>query len=204
VGPTTGDGPGVDAWVPWTPDEVAQRLAGFARPWCVIGGYAIDLFLGAATRPHVDLEIAILRADLPAVRAHLDELVFHAVGDGSVQRLGVDEPAPPDRHQHWGLDERAGAWRVDVMVEPGDDDWWVYRRDEQVRRQRAEMVSESNGGVPYLRPEGTLLFKAKRMSAKDDVDFEACLPSMDVTSRAWLAKALRTVHPGHPWIDALG
>jgi hypothetical protein len=204
VDPKTWDGPGVDAWSPWTPDELAQRLDGFARPWCVVGGFAIDLFLDATTRPHLDLEIAVARADLPLVRAHLPQLVFHAVGDGSVRRLRADEAPPLDRHQSWGLDERAGAWRVDVMVEPGDADWWVYRRDEQIRRPRAEMVSESERGVPYLRPEGTLLFKAKRMSPKDDLDFAACLPRMETTARAWLADALRTTHPGHAWIDALG
>lgn len=201
--PTTWDGTGVDAWAPWTPDELASRLAGLAPPWCVVGGYAIELFLGATTRPHADLEIAILRPDLPVVRAHLDELVFHAVGDGTVRRLRDEEDLPLDRHQSWGLDAGAGVWRVDVMVEPGDDDWWVYRRDEQIRRRRAEMVSETDGGVPYLRPEGTLLFKAKRMSPKDDLDFEACRPRLDEPSRTWLADALRATHPGHAWIDAL-
>jgi len=172
-------------------------------PWCVVGGWAIDLFLGEQTRPHHDLEIATQRAHLPTIRRRLAGLVFHAVGDGSVQRLGPDEPSPLERHQHWVLDEPAGQWRVDVMVEPGDDEWWVFRRDEGVRRLRAEMVATTPDGVPYLLPHGALLYKAKRDSDKDWADFAQVAPRMDGASRAWLATAIEHQHPGHPWARLL-
>jgi hypothetical protein len=197
------DGPDVEAWQPWTPRELTEMLDGVDVDWCVVGGWAIDLFLGEITRPHHDLEIAVQREDLAAIRAHLSDFVIFAVGDGTVRRLEPDEAAPLDRHQHWVLDEIAGAWRVDVMVEPGDSRWWVYRRDERVRSLRAEMVQRNRDGIPYLRPKGALLYKAKARLAKDEADFDAASPLMSLEDRAWLADALRLVHPGHAWLPRL-
>jgi Aminoglycoside-2''-adenylyltransferase len=33
-------------------------------PWCIVGGWAIDLWLEEHTRPHEDIEISVLREDL--------------------------------------------------------------------------------------------------------------------------------------------
>jgi hypothetical protein len=37
-------------WEPWTPQEVAGRLAGVDVPWAFAAGWALELFRGAATR----------------------------------------------------------------------------------------------------------------------------------------------------------
>ncbi|HEX5939969.1 MAG TPA: hypothetical protein VFZ12_06380, partial [Dehalococcoidia bacterium] len=57
-------------------------------------------------------------------------------------------------------------------------------------------------GIPYLRPEICLLFKAKAVRDKDRADFEAALPRMSHAQRAWLHTALERVHPDHDWISA--
>lgn len=196
---TRWDGPGLEAWSgAWTPWIAAEKLRGLAAPWCVVGGWAIDLFLGRQTRPHADLEIAIVHADLPVVRAHLADYRFHAVGDGEVRAMAADEPPPPETHQAWVLDEAAQLWRVDVMQEPGDHATWVFRRDHQIKAQRTDMVGVRDG-VPYLRPQGALLYKAKARRPKDEADFDACLPHLDDDARTWLDEALGLAHPGHPW-----
>lgn len=198
------DGPGLEAWRDaWSPQDVARALSGLAIPWCVVGGWAIDLFLGRPTREHGDLEIAILRPDLPALRAHLGAYVFHAVGDGEVLRLSPGQPPPADKFQTWVLDEPAGLWRVDVMCEPGDSETWVFRRDETVTAARGRMIA-TRGGVPFLRPEGVILYKAKARRPKDEADFAACLPHLASDARRWLVDALAQAHPGHPWISQLG
>jgi hypothetical protein len=197
------DGPGLDAWRgAWTPQEVAGKLAGVGVPWCVVGGWAIDLFLGRQTRRHGDLEIAIVRKDLAAVRACLAPYRFHAVGDGEVRALAAGETPPFDKHQAWALDEAAQLWRVDVMQEPGDHSTWVFRRDERITAPRALMVAERNG-IPYLRPEGVLLYKAKAQRPKDEADFAACAQRLSPEARAWLREALGRAHPGHAWIAGL-
>jgi len=35
-------------------------------------------------------------------------------------------------------------------------------------------------------------------------DFAGALPLLEEPRRAWLRRALRRVHPGHEWLDALG
>jgi hypothetical protein len=60
----------------------------------------------------------------------------------------------------------------------------------------------SADGIPYLRPEICLLFKAKAVRDRDRADFEAALPRMSPAQRAWLHSALVRVHPDHDWISA--
>jgi hypothetical protein len=197
------DGPGIEAWSgAWTPVQVAEKLAGVEVPWCVVGGWAIDLFLGRQTRPHDDLEIAVARPHFPEIRACLGAYAFHAVKDGEVRLLSPGEPLPSQANQAWALDREARLWRVDVMQEPGDRDTWVFRRDERIRGPRRALVA-SDASIPYLRPEGVLLYKAKACRPKDDADFEACLPHLNSAAAGWLAEALEQTHPGHAWLRTL-
>ena len=197
------DGPGLDAWAPWTPPETAARLAGAGVPWCVVGGWAIDCFLGEQSREHEDIEVEVFRADFQRVRDALNGFVLHSVGDGEVRRLADDEDPPSDRHQNWVLDEAAQRWRLDVMLQPGDPQTWVYRRNEQLQAPRSSMVRTSDEGVPYLGPHGVLFYKAKNTRPKDELDFANCLPKLDDDERRWLDDALAFEHPTHPWRDQL-
>jgi hypothetical protein len=65
------------------------------------------------------------------------------------------------------------------------------------------MVAPSADGVPYLKPEGVLLFNAKGSRPKDEADFWASVRLMTPESRQWLREALQRSHPAHSWIDAL-
>jgi hypothetical protein len=101
------------------------------------------------------------------------------------------------------LDVEADAWRMDVMLEPGDPTTWVYRRDESIRAPRPFMVGRSVEGVPFLEPHGVLLFKAEGTRPKDEADRASCLPRLGGGRRAWLAAALARTQPGHPWLERL-
>jgi hypothetical protein len=197
------EGPPLEAWSPWSPEQAAEQLAGLSVPWCVVGGWAIDLFLGEPTRSHEDLEIAIARPDFPAVRARLADYALYTAGDGEVRALAAGAEPPPHIHQNWVLDVAAQAWRMDVMLEPGDAETWTFRRDETIRAPRARMVARTRAGIPFLQPEGILLYKAKATRGKDEADFRAVLPRLNLDARAWLAAALARVHPGHAWLAAL-
>src|SRR4029077_2495242 len=94
-GITHWDGPPLEAWEPWTPATAARALAGVEVPWCVVGGWAIDLFLGRETRHHEDLEIAVPRLFFAPLRQQLDRhFALHVVGDGEVRRLSPGAPYP--------------------------------------------------------------------------------------------------------------
>ncbi|MCZ6870980.1 MAG: amino acid transporter [Gammaproteobacteria bacterium] len=196
------DGPPLEAWRPWRPQEATAVLAGLDVTWCVVGGWAIDLFLGRETRSHGDLEIAIARADFPRLRDHLRAYRLHSVGNGEVRAMSAGEVTPPDKHQNWVLDVDEDVWRMDVMLEPGDEATWVYRRDESVRAPRQRMVS-TRDGVSFLKPEAVLLYKAKATRPKDEADFAACLPLLDGEARHWLRTILTRLHPEHSWLSAL-
>jgi hypothetical protein len=58
-----------DAWSPWHPRELAQRLEGMSKPWCIVGGWALDLWHGHETRAHEDIEFTVLRGDVGPVPA---------------------------------------------------------------------------------------------------------------------------------------
>lgn len=65
------------------------------------------------------------------------------------------------------------------------------------------MTARTADGVPYLRPQAVLLFKAKARRPKDEADFARCRPFLEPDARTWLGQALQRAHPGHPWIAAL-
>ena len=192
--------PGIEAWDAWSPAELARRLVAVDVAWCVVGGWALDLWHGRVTRGHEDLEIAMPRASFAAIRATLVDHEVFVAGDGAVTYLPPDAPASREHHQHWVLDPVARAWRVDLMLEPGDPTTWIYRRDEAIRLPRSETVARTAEGIPYLRPELVLLFKAKAQRPKDEQDLAAALPSLDASARARLHTLLARVDPGHPWL----
>lgn len=195
-GEALGDDP---PWAAWHPDELARRLAGVAVPWCVAGGWAVDLWHGRTTREHEDLEIAVPSAGFGEIEAALAELEFDVVGAG--RRWPVDSPAFGVMHQTWAREPGTGLYRLDVFRDPHDGDTWICKRDETIRLPYDRMIRRTADGIPYQSPEVVLLFKAKHARAKDEDDLAGLLPTLDTGQRAWLSDVLRRVHPGHAWIE---
>jgi hypothetical protein len=170
-------------------------------PWYVAGGCALDLFRGSQTRVHDDLEIAVPAAEFPVIRAALADLEFDVAGAGRLWPEG--SPAAAVMHQTWGRDRGTEIYRLDVFREPHDGDSWICRRDDRIRRPYSTLILRSRDGIPYLAPEVALLFKVKYTRPKDLDDFAGVLPLLTEQRRAWLAGALRAVHPGHPWLAVM-
>lgn len=191
------------AWRPWHPAELGARLCDVSRPWCIVGGWALDLWHGVETRDHEDLEFTVLREDIGRFRDALQGVAFHTVGNGIVEYLPDDQEPPADIWQIWCLDIADERWKVDMMVEPGTPDIWAYKRDPGITRPRADMVLFTPDGLPYLAPEGVLLFKAKYQRAKDEADFANAVAKLLPAQRAWLTSALEAMHPGHDWLRSL-
>jgi len=89
---------------------------------------------------------------------------------------------------------------MDIMLEPGDPETWVYRREPGLTAPRAWMVGASDHGVPYLKPQGVLLYKSKAPRPKDEADLALALPRLGPEARAWLANAVARFEPGSPWL----
>jgi hypothetical protein len=197
------DPPGLDAWEPWHPDEVFRLLRSVDVPWCVAGGWALDLWHGFETRSHEDIEIAVLRDDFDAFRRALRAMHFFCAGGGQVQFLPPAALPPESIHQVWCLDAQSRRWKLDIMLEPGTAEEWIFRRGSSIRRRRSDMIGWTIEDLPFLKPAGVLLFKAKHLRGKDERDFENALGKLDAKERGWLKTALTHAHPGHEWIARL-
>lgn len=89
------------------------------------------------------------------------------------------------------------------MVDEAGGGGWRSRRDDRVRAPVAALGRVSAGGLPYLRPEIQLFYKAKGRRPKDEADFAVVAPALDADARAWLDRALALTRPDHPWRVAL-
>jgi hypothetical protein len=185
----------------WRPKEIARLLDGVTVPWCVAGGWAPDLFRSAQARDHEDLEIAVPAVDCCAVRNALAGYRFEVVGKG--RRWPIDSPACETMHQTWVSEPATGVYRVDVFREPGDGAAWTFPGDSSVRMGYDSAIRRSPSGTPCTVPEIALPVKAKHARPKDDAALAGTLPLLEPSARARLRRALRRVHPGHPWAGLL-
>jgi ribosomal protein S18 acetylase RimI-like enzyme len=195
--------PPIRDWNAWTPWQAAPRLQTTDVPWYVAAGWAIDLHLGRQTREHEDLEVAISRAHQRMWRGALSDFELYDVAAGRIRRLRDEDDPDPAGHQMWLYERSCQSWRMDTFLEAGDDETWVSHRDERISVPMSHAVRRSADGIPYLRPELVLLGKAKHQRDKDESDLRATLPTLDEPARTWLAGALSTAHPDHPWIKRL-
>ena len=72
-------------------ERAAALMRGFHGPWGVAGGWSIDLFLGRETRPHADIDVAILRDDQRALRTRLAGARVEKVATHQLVHWSVDE-----------------------------------------------------------------------------------------------------------------
>ena len=132
---------------PWHPREVADRLVGVRAPWCIVAGWAIDLFRGVTTRVHEDTEIAVPADRFADIRRALSAFEFDvARARGTVWPL--EHEAFDTMHQTWAQDPRTQTYHLDVFREPSDGDVWVCRRDDTIRRPYADVIRTTEDGIP--------------------------------------------------------
>jgi hypothetical protein len=182
------------------PSTASVVMRGYARPWAVAGGWAIDLFLGRQTRAHSDVDVATLRRDQVDLRHHLGGADVRAVHDGTFAPWNLGEHlAPPvhEIHARWP-DGTTMEFLLNDVDEAGAT--WIYRRDPRVQRPLTDVIS-TRDDVPFLSPEVVLLYKSKNPGVKDDADFDAAIPHVDRNARQWLASAIALADPLHPWIE---
>jgi Aminoglycoside-2''-adenylyltransferase len=189
--------------------EVAQSLAalftGFTRPWYVAGGWALDLFLGRATREHQDIDVAVFREDQSELRNHFVGWRFQkVVKRGSLVREAWDgnELLALPVHEVHALSPR-GDLELEVLLNESSGENWIFRRNPAVTLARSSLGRLAQSRVPYLTPEVVLLYKSGHPSAVDEADFAIVHRSLDINQRHWLAGALGVCYPGHHWLSAL-
>jgi hypothetical protein len=192
-----------DPWQPLSVAEVTVLLDGMPARWWIAGGWAIDLFAGASTRDHDDVDVAVLRPDQAAVQAHLDGWDLRVARDGRLVPWAPGRPLAPDEHGIWARPDPASPWRLELLVDEVVDGQWAYRRNLAVRLPLVRLGRETAEGVPYLCPEVVLLYKSRRPRAADEHDARVAIPRLSGAERSWLAAAIAADAPDHHWLPLL-
>jgi Aminoglycoside-2''-adenylyltransferase len=183
-------------WQPLSLDDAVKVMVGYAGPWWVAGGWAIDLHVERLTREHADVDLVVLRDNQSLLRR------FLAGWDVRVAHRGALEPwngfVVPPRHGLWARREPEGPWELEFLLAETDGDTWLSRHDDSISMPLAEVVLRNPEGIPYLRPELVLLHKSRNVRERDEWDFDAVLPFLSADARAWLRDRLEEEHPWRP------
>lgn len=200
-------------------DRCRATMAPFTGPWWIGGGWACDAASGAVSRPHLDVDVVVLRPDVPELVHFLAGWDVRLARSGALVEWDGGDFAEDD-HQLWLRPDdghRPERWQdfaadpmfFEVLVEQFDtvDGMWEFRRHPAIR-DRLERLGSPGG---FLRAEVALLYKAAAANGSDDAtrakaqaDLDHVAPHLDTAQRAWLQSAVARAHGDHPWVALLG
>ena len=191
-------------WQPISPTDVAKIMSGFSAPWWIAGGWAIDLYLGEHTRIHYDTDIVVLRRDQNLLYGHLHDWQLHKAHSGTLTPIESGDFLE-DIDDIWCRRGDDKPWAFQVMFMSTLNNRWVYKRCSEIQGPVSKMGFQTDDGIPCLKPEIQLLYKAKSGTIeKDRHDFVRASARLNPAERLWLIVALRKqFSEGHEWIDYL-
>lgn len=190
-------------WESTSPAQARELLRRATVSWWIAGGWALDLFLGRETRSHADLDVGCFREDFEDMRRALRGWELHAAKRGILRKLGEEGRPEAGVNSIWCRPLGTQRWWLELLLDEREGEEWVYRRNRSIRFPLSLLVAHDAEGVPFLRPEVQLLYKAKEQGEKDEADFRAVIPSLGTKARAWLREALERAHPAHEWLRVL-
>jgi hypothetical protein len=190
-------------WKPATPADAVHWLGACTARWWIAGGWALDLFLGAQSREHQDLDVGCLRRDLPAMLAALTSWELFEARNGQLNRLQRSAMPRADVHSLWGRPEGQSDWHLELLLDAAEGPEWVFRRNALIRRPLRELTWRGPTGLEILCPEVQLLYKAKSPRPRDVADFANAATRLTATARTWLRTSLRQMDAEHPWLARL-
>jgi len=185
---------------------IAKLLADFSCLWGFCGGWAIDLFLRRATRPHPDIDVAFLRRDQFMLHSYLERRGWelHKVVNGKPLPWPADEFVELPVHEIRCTNPEFSPDAFEALLNEAEGDDLLFRRDPAVKLPLRKAFIRSESGLPILAPEVVLLYKAKYHSHEENItDFRNTLPHFDPARLAWLQQALRRHSPGHIWLSQM-
>ncbi|MEP7293781.1 MAG: amino acid transporter [Chloroflexota bacterium] len=192
------------SWQPLSLTETLDLFAGAPFAWALGGGYAVEQFLGRQIRAHEDVDVVIFRDQQLQAQTWLQGWQLYAADPPGTLREWLDgEVLPFGIHDIWAHRSNVEAWQFQFMVAESEGDEWFSRRSSAIRGKRDDLFAEYNG-VPCVRIEVQLMYKAKGRRPKDVLDFHAAAPRLSAEAKQWLKDALGLLYPdGHPWLDML-
>ena len=192
-------------WAPLSPPELAVLFAEAPFRWWIAGGHALALAAGRTWREQGDIDALVLRSDASAARRRLGGWdLWVADPPGELRPWRVEEVLSPFPHDIWCRRDAEDHWRFQLMIDEDDAAGWHSRRDARIALPLDRLGAMSADGIPYLRPEVQLYYKAKSIRPKDEQDLVEVLPMLEADARHWLASAVVTTFgDDHPWLSQL-
>ncbi|MEK4627540.1 hypothetical protein MKZ17_04870 [Solibacillus sp. FSL R7-0682] len=181
--------------------NVTSIMTGFDKAWFIAGGWAIDLFIGEETRKHEDIEIAIFRKNQMNLKTYLKEWDIKKVIKGEFYHWGNEYLELPI-HELLATNRITGE-KIEILLNEIEGNNWVFRRDSRISYPHDLIFSYSETGIPYLKPEVVILYKAKNTRQKDHQDFLKIKDLLNIEKRQCLRTALELHAPKHKWIHYL-
>ena len=193
-----------DKWTPLSVDRVIAIFSNAPFKWALAGGYAVELFLGTSIRHHDDIDIIIYRDEQLALQTWLKNWQLYAADPpGTLRKWEEGEFLPYGIHDIWGHQIGVDSWQLQIMVSEVEGNHWFSRRSPLIRGNREDLITVY-GGIPCIRIEVQLMYKAKGKRPKDIQDFHACIPKMSSEAKNWLKEKLIFLYPeGHDWLQFL-
>ncbi|WP_133984011.1 hypothetical protein [Kribbella voronezhensis] len=191
-------------WDPFDTAGVAAFMAGFTRPWWIVGGLAIDAFTGVRRR-HDDVDVSILACDVPALREHVGERwhLWNLAG-GDMRPLTHQHPEVfHPASQLWVREHGNAPWVIDLPLTPDRDGLWTNKFLPDHVGPIEEVTWTSADGIRYLNPEIVLLFKARLRRTKDTYDLHRTWPLLTPEQQTWLRQMIHDLDADHPWLRTI-
>lgn len=187
-------------------EGIAALLSPLSVTWGFCGGWAIDLFLNRVTRPHKDVDVAILRSDQRIVFNFLRQRgwVLEKAVDGSLIPLKENELLVLPIHTIWCRNIHFQPDFLEILLNEYEDNHFLFRRNRSIQYPLNKAFLISSSGFPILAPEIALLYKSNNiLEAENRHDFQSALSALSTERKQWLAQALRTLSPEHEWLHDL-
>ena len=185
--------------------KLQAELDGIDIPWHISSGWALDLFLGQASRYHDDVDIVIQRQHQLSLQKRLraQGWTLNYVNSGKYFYWQDDFIIPLNFHQIHAHKEDDF---IDILLEPDTEGSWRFRRNTSIHLPKGEAFHKKDN-IPFLAPEIVLLFKSTirkgKIRDKDQQDFERLLSNLHHKQQKWLSHSIATDLPEHPWLELL-
>lgn len=188
--------------------KLAALMEGHSRPWCICGGWAIDLFVGMedGARRHKDIDLAVFRQDQLCIQQHLlaTGWALQVACEGLLRLWEPRERLELPLHEIWCRRENHGPDAFELLLNEREGDEYVHRRDSTIRLPMSMAIVRSRSGLPLLAPEIVCLYKSTAPHVEvNALDFQVVWPHLGPARWAWLKSILQQRFPQHPWLPAL-
>ncbi|MFB0832125.1 nucleotidyltransferase domain-containing protein [Brevibacillus laterosporus] len=196
----------IDNWMPVTVSRIYEVFSEIPIRWCIAGGWALDLHLGNKSRQHSDIDVIVIREDqLAAYQSLKRDWTLYKAKEGKLM-IWEEGEFLKSTNDVWVSKNNNSPWAFQIMLIDIEESYWIYKREKSIKRAINEIFLRTPEGIPYLKPEVQLLYKAgsSQVREKDYNDFQTILPILSLQEKEWLKVSLKQQFPGgHAWIKYL-